>query len=136
MKRRLGALKLLLASLLVACGPIYSTDYDYDPPEDSQGRACVSMCRSARSYCEMAAEARAEREELRCELEAERDYDRCLARGEPEDAHSCHRRPCIDPGVNDAHCAGEFRNCYRDCGGEVEAIRTCRFNCPERPPAK
>lgn len=126
-------LRLLALTVLVACGPIYSTDYNFFAPEDPQGRACVSMCRSAKNYCVQAAESRADLQESRCELEAERDYERCLARSRPEDAKSCYRRPCMNPGVNDARCESEFRSCYMDCGGDIETIRSCHFNCPEAP---
>lgn len=124
----------LAIGALVACSPIYSTRYDYLPPEDANGRACVAMCRSAKSYCSAAAESRADLNRQRCELNAEREYERCLLRSQSDEARqSCHRRPCVDPGVDDAHCTDEFNACYEDCGGIVETVRRCEFNCDAAP---
>jgi hypothetical protein len=102
----LAALSLLLAS---ACTPRHS----YTPPETLEGQACVARCLDALEQC-----SGAERQPPGLEMEA------CV--GEPRDkplvcppGTECPPAPCRY--ISDADGCGErYRQCYRDCGGEVD----------------
>lgn len=122
---------VLLIGLLAGCAPIYGTEHRYTPPESAEGRACIALCRNTQQMCRSSAENRADREQLRCEVEANRDYERCLRLARGDDARlRCHPRSCPSYLPHDARCTTEFNACYRDCGGEVESEQVCRYNCP------
>jgi hypothetical protein len=132
MRIALTAAFLLLAALINGCGPIYGTEYRYSPPPEPEARSCVALCRNTQQLCRSTAENRAERETMRCEVEANRDYERCLRAGrrDREALSRCHLRTCPTHLPHDGHCTEEFNLCYTECGGEVEVERVCQFNCP------
>ena len=128
MKRLLVA--MLLALVAVACGPIYSTEYNYRPPADDQGRACIAQCNAGKTTCRSNADLKAENERLRCEQDASSEYRRCQNRAVNDAARAeCVERSCnfeADTGI----CEGDYRICFQSCGGVVESRQVCTFNCP------
>lgn len=121
---------IAMALLLGACGPIYQTEYRYQPPLDEQGRACVAHCEAGKSQCRVNADLRAENRQLKCESAARDDYERCLfnAKGDSSKT-SCLRRRCSEPAASDS-CAADHRVCFESCGGVVQSQQVCSFNCP------
>jgi hypothetical protein len=120
----------LTALLLAACGPIYETQYRYHPPADSEGRACASQCQTSKLQCRDTTELKADNSRLRCEADSRDQYERCLSTSNSEQSrNSCQRRSCSanpDYGI----CEADYRTCFAGCGGNVDAVQVCTFNCP------
>lgn len=118
---------IILASyLLIGCGPVYRTQYTFDPPQDRDGRTCVLHCDNNKMQCEhmermrhQHCEQRADWEQERCEYELER-------KNKKEKWYSCARSSC---SLNLEPCERQYRLCYQNCGGEVVASEICVMNC-------
>ena len=50
----------LLLLLLIGCGPIYSTKYNYQAPNNPEGKQCIFQCENYRLQCEQAEDMREE----------------------------------------------------------------------------
>jgi hypothetical protein len=127
---------LVVAALTLAaaaCGPFYSTEYNFIPPSDPHSRACISQCNSDKTQCRANAQASAENEQLRCQVDAGNDYERCLNKAGNDDARKkCSKRSCYaNADSANAICDGDFRGCFQSCGGTVESHQVCTFNCPQ-----
>lgn len=121
---------IFLLATVSACGPIYSTEYIYSPPEDAQARACIAQCNTAKTNCRSMADLKAENERLRCDLEAGSRYQHCLNRaGSDAGRAECIRQSCYTPADGEI-CDADFRICFQSCGGMIESRQTCSFNCP------
>ena len=115
---------LLAAMELAACSQLRETHYNYLPPKDAQGLACVAQCSAANSACLTEADKLAAGERDRCELESRQEYDLCLSRPHMDASPSCEPRRCP---VSDeaAACDPVYRACFEHCGGTVEAQQVC-----------
>ena len=121
---------LVAALLAMSCGPIYETNYRYTPPSDPLSRPCVSQCLADKGNCRNTADLKAQNAELRCELEARDDYERCLGNAKGDQGRSsCNRRSCSSH-ADYGQCEGDYRTCFQSCGGVIDTERVCTFNCP------
>lgn len=126
-----GFLALALLTL-IGCGPIYDTQYQFTPPDDGNGRACIYQCENGREQC-------TELEELReesCENRAESEYQRCAdniyrRKGRDPKWNECYRESCSS---DTERCENSYRSCYQSCGGKVRAETVCVANCDQIPP--
>jgi len=119
----LGAL-----ALLAACAPIQETRYNFLPPKDGPGQACVAQCSASHSACLREADTLAIGERDRCELEARQDYELCLTRPVTDSQQRCALRRC-EISAEAAACDEPYRSCFRGCGGTVEGRQVCISNC-------
>ncbi|MDC0358915.1 hypothetical protein OAO01_08870 [Oligoflexia bacterium] len=123
---------LFLSVLLVACSPVYRTDYAYIPPTSAQGKTCIFQCENTKIQCIQLEEMRYER----CLDRADREYDRCernkrygynkKGEWECQDNCYCFRSSCT---LNESRCEERYRSCYQTCGGKVEGNTYCVSNC-------
>lgn len=118
---------LLLAQLLSACGPMYTTRYEFTPPDDPQSRTCIAQCEVSRHQC-LASE-----DLLKQQCEAFRDqqrwqYEQCSQRNDSKD---CYRPSYQSCSANTERCDSMHRACYQACGGSIRSYRECTMNCDQ-----
>jgi hypothetical protein len=113
---------LLPLAFLAGCGS--TVVYDFEPPADSAGKACVLQCGQERQQC--IADVADERNEI------DRRYKQCL---QDKRLMQHNYEACVDAGgqgcIKPRGCTRDFpqrykseckeahRICYRDCGGRV-----------------
>ena len=123
-----------IAALLFGCGPVYRTQYNYTPPQTSEGRGCVSQCEGHRMQCEalqqqqhMLCEQQANMQQQTCRTQADTAYNSCVASGNT----SCFRRVCIRRTCmpQTGACVPQYNRCYSTCGGQVQASQVCVRRC-------
>lgn len=154
----LAAVAIVLGVALAACStePVYRTQYTLTPPSSAQGRTCVATCQGNQQLC--IGNARAEVQ--KCEADrrhrqrecldlADQNYRSCLSRIRYGNASSrqTQRQSCESSQTlsrsnctnryyancsPDSDCDGQYRNCFRLCGGQVQARRVCVRNCDKR----
>lgn len=113
---------------LNACGPIYSTRYEYIPPQDPQSKVCVSQCEISRMQCETLVEQNYQQCQDQQDWKRE-EYDRCKRHYGDKECSSPSYRYCS----NDTdRCDKLYRNCYSACGGQVNSYRECTYNCDQQ----
>ena len=119
-------LTCLLLALISGCsifdsGP--TTEYRYIPPESETGRLCIASCQTNRTLC--CQEKKQKYRECQ-QLEELRRLHRenCLLRLQDDQ----DRAVCYQPGIqpfcwlpNCHECDTQYRECYQNCGGSVEA---------------
>lgn len=110
---------ILVAVLLVGCGPIYNTQYNYQPPKSQVGVMCVATCEANRGTCRQMQDIQKEN----CEERADRDYHWCLKHKDPKD---CYRQSCFSDYTV---CDDQYRSCYQGCGGKITATQVCVAFC-------
>jgi hypothetical protein len=131
-------INFILALLtLSACGPIYSTDYEFTLPKSTSGKYCIQNCEDYQTSCGR----NMNESKDACEADNQRLVEDCNNRIENEKHRApkwteCGRQLTCDYPVS--RCEEEFRNCYRSCGGDVREVKTCVLNCDKvaPPPAK
>lgn len=120
----------LLLPLLVACGPIYRTDYSYIPPESASGRQCLNQCLGMQSMCRATAENRASQSNAACQQSALLKYTTCLATARSDQERGrCSSSSYCNESANYSRCDAEYRMCYQNCGGEVLSRQVCVMGC-------
>lgn len=118
---RIAGVELVLAAmglLMAGCGPIYSTQYVFDPPTSPQGQSCIFQCENSKMQCEQLQDLRTEN----CEERSEAEYYRCKNRDEKH----CYRQYC---STDYTRCEENYRRCYQSCGGSVRAEKVCVGFC-------
>lgn len=121
---------IFVLSFLSACGPIYSTDYNFSPPRSAEGRACVFQCEIGRQQCNEIEGLKQDRCEHYSDQElydCERDIRRRKGR-EPK-WYECSSRSC---DADSDRCDQSYRYCYQACGGEVNQVTNCVANCDQQ----
>ena len=119
---RLLSMQIVLAMLLVSCGPVYRTTYDYTPPPTAEGKTCAVQCETIRMQCEQIEDLKKEQ----CEFRARIDHERCLEKS--GSSTRCSRDTC---SVDREACVSRYNSCYRTCGGTVAEDRACVSGCDE-----
>ena len=119
----------LLATNIVSCGPMYSTDYSFVPPKTESGRACTYNCQTTKSQCRQIEDLRVDR----CEAQAREDARECEARirwdkGRSPKWYECGGSSC---SADYDQCEDQYRSCYQSCGGRVESSTRCVANCDQ-----
>lgn len=133
------------ALLLSACGPQIRTQYDYTPPQSSEGMQCLSSCQATSTQCQADLEFR--KDQCRADAEREAEFEFRLRRSEYQVAIGRFqvdpiRYPLPDkpqkPYVSTYHCdnmsntcESQFRTCYRSCGGQIRETQVCVANCEQ-----
>jgi len=121
---------LALSLTLNGCGPIYSTQYRYTPPVDSNGKMCVNQCASSRDLCRQLEESRASQEQAQCQQNATMRYALCLSNAKTDQARSqCNSSSYCSRSANTERCEGSYRQCFQNCGGRVDSFQVCDFGC-------
>lgn len=120
------------ALLVVACGPVYKTEYRFIAPAEPQAQSCVSQCETDQRQCRASADLQAEHHQQRCERDASADYELCFTRaGNDQERNRCQRKSCSASADDDKQlCEADHRACYQGCGGVVKTDQVCTFNCP------
>ena len=118
--------------LLVACGPIYKTQYSYVPPRTSMGNMCISQCVQNKSMCEQMCQMKNQT----CRLQAHQDalYQYENYRREQERIGKPIKRTVNDFEYTGAcneicSCDTTFNACYSACGGQVLERQVCVAFC-------
>ncbi len=125
--------------------------YRYVPPTSEAGLQCVTQCLSIKNACrerelenaraaQQECEKRSADEYLECKIRAEEEYAQCQEKAKEEyiaclkyagDRSSCHeeqceKEHCYERGCYESPdfraCDSDYRDCYQQCGGEVEVI--------------
>jgi len=123
-----GLLALSLA--LSGCGPIYSTQYRYTPPLDTNGKMCVNQCASSRDLCRQLEESRASQEQAQCQQNATMRYALCLSNAKTDQARSqCNSSSYCSRSANTERCEESYRQCFQNCGGKIDSFQVCDFGC-------
>lgn len=126
-------MRILIAGVLLlgaaACAPVYTTQYVYRLPV-IQNSVCISECEAGRSLCRGKAEMHADDQRVQCEMQTSGEYEHCLNRSiNGADPALCLHQSCYTP-VESGACDEGFRDCFKTCGGVVEARQVCSQNCP------
>jgi len=121
---------LALSLTLSGCGPIYSTQYRYTPPVDSNGRMCVNQCANSRDLCRQLEESRASQEQAQCQQNASMRYALCLSSAKTDQARSqCNSSSYCSRSANTERCEESYRQCFQNCGGKIDSFQVCDFGC-------
>ena len=124
---------LVISTLILsACGPIYSTTYTYEPPQEWRGRKCVNRCLEDKSYCKVQDE-RLNRDCRRDEqLAAVPAYIFYVSEqkklGKPIDRSQDSFANYSNCRTNSG-CENNYNQCYSNCGGHVITNRVCTAFC-------
>ncbi|NWG45951.1 MAG: hypothetical protein HXY25_05310 [Alphaproteobacteria bacterium] len=129
----LGLLALLT---LLACGPIYDTQYSYAPPPTAEGRVCAMQCQQTEAYCARSCDLEAETCRAEQRAEAAEAYERYV-RDRSRAGKSIDRSlsdfdqsyMCSSSGSCRSQCSASYRGCFSACGGAVSAERVCVAFC-------
>ena len=115
-----SVMTLALALTLSACAPIYETVYDYTPPEDAAGKQCLNQCLQMYESCRASSESIAVQERAACQQSATLTYAACVATAKTDlDRSRCSTSSSCNRRADTSHCMGDYRLCYRNCGGSV-----------------
>ena len=135
MTHRLVAFFCLLSVSLIACGPVYHTDYTFDPPGSQSGRTCVLQCDNSKLLCDQLTESRYDSCLQRAELQYQSCESRKIYRIDYESGKTkcvencyCYRESC---SRDEETCDKQYRSCYQTCGGKVTSRTYCVSNCEE-----
>lgn len=125
---------VLIATLLSACGPIYRTEYSYQPPKANLANMCISQCIQSKSMCEQMCQMRNEN----CRERAHQD---ALFQFEAYKREQRARGERINKSVSDfdqsyrcgmstsCDCTPAYNACYNSCGGKVIENKICVAFC-------
>ena len=117
---------ILVAATVAACGPQYRTETNFIPPQTDAGRACVFQCDNVQLQCRQLADARAQNQTLL----KQQEYNQCLANAQastnPYASLSCSNTPV---SASYGNCTGQYEQCYRTCGGQVQKTTYCVSGC-------
>lgn len=128
-----------VATTVLACGPVYKTDYTFFPPERESGRTCVMQCENSKMQCRQLVQLRHDS----CRQQAETAYYLCEAsrryridsKGKQKCIENCYcsRESCSE---DYEPCDSQYRSCYQTCGGKVTSRTYCVSNCENAPPVQ
>ncbi|CAM2961660.1 Uncharacterised protein [Legionella steigerwaltii] len=126
---------LVLASMLIACGPIYNTEYSFVPPQSDVAKMCTAQCIQGKNDCEQSCRVDNENCRMRAQQNAMFEYkhykEEQKRMGLPinktvndfDRSSSCN---------NSCRCESTYRACYSACGGEVREHKVCVAFCDQR----
>lgn len=104
---------------LAGCETTPQVEYRYTPPNTDTGLLCITICQNTRMQCKQAEDSHYRR----CQAErALRDLKRenCLLRSDYEDnCYGYTHAVCWSSDYEE--CNKLYRECYQNCGGNVEA---------------
>ncbi|CAO3379861.1 hypothetical protein [Azospirillum argentinense] len=138
MMRRSILLGCLLAAGLAGCGPRFETVASYFPPVSEAGKLCVAQCKQAQTICQSARELAVQTCRAEATTRAQGEYQAYL-RSLPKDADKKKIKTFSDFDRNPScysnlTCSSDYNDCYKSCGGRIEAQTYCVGNCKEMVP--
>lgn len=117
--------------LLSGCGPIYKTEYTYQPPRSQIGKMCASQCTQTKINCQQLCEMRNESCKSNGRQEAMIQYleykESQIAAGKPvkrtpENFNTSYCNESCD-------CTDTYNQCYQTCGGMITPYQVCTAFC-------
>ncbi len=117
-------LVLLFVVLLAGCGPVYRTEYSYQPPQDPQGRNCLMQCENMRMQCRTNEDYRLRSCEDQNRI-ARLEYDNCMAMKYDR----CRDNSTYCGSSDYERCDMDYRLCYQNCGGIISSREICVYGC-------
>ncbi len=119
----------ILTLLLHGCGPYYNTTYSYSPPTSAEGKRCVNNCLRVLQGCSLQSEAELQNCEDRKRQQANTQYALYLAAQAAEKNHNKSIKTYdefVGYQVNTCRdlktmCMNSYRECYTNCGGQVDS---------------
>ncbi|MBF0154452.1 MAG: hypothetical protein HQL64_11990 [Magnetococcales bacterium] len=117
---------IMLPAAILWLGGCQTVRYDMTPPSTEGGRACVTQCAAIRETCRGNAILRANGEREECEHQSKQALRLCLANADNKEKKSkCEKeKSSCWSSKSSSHCEGEYRTCYRQCGGTVTKVIT------------
>lgn len=116
--------------LITACGPVYRTFHEYQPPNSPDARYCVNSCDSILQNCK----SRCDDREQNCEMSANAmdaiSSANCIRSGSQNcptyyqtTHYHCKNHQCK------SECVENYNRCYQNCGGNVITRTSCVYGC-------
>ncbi|AWJ86927.1 hypothetical protein TSH58p_26240 (plasmid) [Azospirillum sp. TSH58] len=138
MTRRSILLGCLLAAGLAGCGPRLETVENYVLPVSEAGKLCVAQCKQANTVCQSAKELALQTCRAQGVTRAQAEYQGYLT-SLPKDVDKkkiktfsdFNREPSCYSNLT---CYSDYKDCYKSCGGRIEAQTYCVSNCKEMVP--
>lgn len=120
---------------LCACGPIYKTEYTYQPPKSNSGRMCAALCIQSKTNCQLMCSM----QEGSCHSRA---HERAIMEYEIYKTQQTAAGKGIDRSVDsfyddwscnkECNCDESFNMCYQTCGGTVNSYQVCTAFCDQK----
>ena len=125
-------LAAMMALVVTACSPIYSTTYELIPPNDQMGKMCMMQCEQLKATCEQT-NIVCSTAQMSCESTARLEKERCYANAGDNFAaqKNCdwNARKCNVCSKQD--CDSNYRTCFATCGGKVIPHTECTAYCDQ-----
>ena len=123
---------IIFSFLIISCGPIYKTVYDYQSPRDTESRYCLNTCDTSRQHCSSRCDDRQQNCEVAANSADSMEYASCQMSGKKDCKkpynYSGHYH-CKDHNCK-KECTNNYNQCFRNCGGTINTRTVCTFNCP------
>lgn len=125
-----------LLGLVVACGPVYETQYQIVPPKTETGRMCANNCLLMQQNCQQSCAMQDQQCAITNKLQAQNDYQQYVI--ERQKANKPIKKTandfyysssCSNSDSCGQNCASSYRICHTNCGGQVIQNTVCTFNC-------
>lgn len=146
-KHNTSILLVAVAGLLLAgCGPVYQTQYRYQPPRAFAGRRCVNTCSAQFQACRMRCQEVNDRRTHYQQQQA--DFDYWSSHHHYHHFHPGYGPNPYSPGYypdddsftygdnynyyadnGGCGCRATYNSCYQNCGGNVYSRRVCVAFC-------
>ena len=127
-------LLVIVSFLMISCNPVYKTFYDYQPPMGTEARYCLNVCDSSRQHCASRCDDRQQNCETAANSSDNMEYLACQMSGKEE----CYKPynygghyHCKDENCKE-ECTQNYNQCYRNCGGIINAHTSCVANCDKQ----
>lgn len=126
---------LALLSVLTACGPVMTTDFQIVPPADGQGRMCANNCLLMKDNCERDCWDQRESCEQLNQIQSNLDYLGYVATRQSEGMPLKRSRSSLGGGRYCSadqclqRCVQNYHLCHTNCGGQVIGHTYCSAFC-------
>lgn len=137
MNRNFASLLACLITCVItlsACGPIYKTEYRFQPPPDERGRICANACLDKMQSCQSSCKTQNTECRHIKSLEAENAYLHYVNERQREDKEvekskrDFENYSDCNTGCSE-QCESIHRICHMNCGGNVTETRYCTAFC-------
>jgi hypothetical protein len=107
---------------------MYETRYYYTPPQDPGAQSCIFQCENMKMQCEQLEMMKVENSNQRARMDQDRCRDNIRRQGREPNSSECNYFSTYS--ADNERCEAQYRICYQNCGGRVQAEQVCVFNCP------
>lgn len=143
---------IVAAAILVLAASCATTEYTYAPPQNQEGRQCVTQCQATQSACrnnrvtnasaeKQSCKTKAGSENAQCKKDADEEFRRCDTEAQAEYLaclkfstnrayclkKQCFKKSCFESSCSSSadfsFCDSEYRACYQNCGGSVGVMQ-------------